>query len=797
MGMDYSKINDWILREDCFDAEHLGKCEAVMCLGNGYLGLRSALEERYVNETRDMLVAGTFNQFAPPTVNELPNAADMTAVELWINGERFTLEQGTIDDYSRELNIRTAELTRQVTWTSPKGAKVKLSFRRVVSLTQLHDFALQIAITPLSGDIDLKIRSGIDGRVTNSGAQHFVDGDKRLYEGQYIQYVPRTTQSEITFAENTVHRFARDGKPVDEPIQIYMAWRKIYGEYTLTVKEGETLTLEKFCNLYTTRDLEMEGKSVREMQDLSLANLKELSAGGYAALAEQTAADWKEKVWDVAPITIEGNDYDQFAIRFAQYHLQLMVPAHDSRMSIAAKGLSGEGYLGHSFWDTEIFLLPYYTFTQPDVARKLEEYRYLSLPSAHMKAKDNGYAGAMVPWQTAWLDDGEVTPLYKEVDVVTGLPSKIWTGPIEQHVTADVAFGVWQYYMITGDQDYMDQYGYEIIFDTAIFWVSRLEDKCRQVTGHMNEKTGEIEFTETVTEDGLYHICDIIGPDEYKEHKTDNAFTNYLAVWNMRTAMSYYEELKKEKPALFDQLNQKLDLDTYEPQWQEKVDKVYLPIPNENNVLPQDSTYLTLKDIDLTKYREQDFVGGILRDYNMLQISQIQVSKQADVLVLFFLLEDLFAPEVKAATWEYYAARTIHDSSLSKCTHAVLAADMREMDLAYDFFEESTQIDMGPVMTTSNDGIHAASFGGVWQGVVYGFGGLRMLGGKLRIDPVLPDAWDRLCYTLCWKGQKLQVEVTKTQVTVTNLTGTGPVEILLCGTKQTLENQLTCAVRNA
>ncbi len=794
MGMDYGRINDWVLREDSFDPENLGKCEAVMCLGNGYLGLRSALEEKYVGEIRDLLVCGTFDQFAPTVVNELPNAPDMTAIELWIDGDRFTLDRGTIDSYSRELNVRTAELTRNVCWTSPKGAKVQLKFRRVVSLSRLHDFALRVEITPLSEDVKVRVTSGIDGRVTNSGAQHFREGDKRLYDGQYMQYVPMTIQSGITFAENTVHKFFMNGEPIEVPTQLYMALRKIYGGYDFALSKGETLTIEKYCNVFTTRDADMEGKTVGEMQEISLDDVKELEDIGYENLAAMTAQDWKEQVWDPIPIIIEGNDYDQFALRYSQYQLRLMVPAHDNRMSIGAKGLSGEGYLGHVFWDNEIFLLPYYTFTEPEVARKLEEYRYLSLPSAHMKAKDYGYEGAMVPWQTAWLDDGEVTPLSKEVDIVTGMPLKILTGPLEQHVTADVAFGAWQYYMITGDQDFMNRYGYEIIFDTAKFWVSRLEDKCRQITVSVNPQTKQTELSETVTEDGLYHICDIIGPDEYKEHKTDNAFTNYLAVWNIRTAMAYYEQIKKEDPALFDELNAKLDLDKFYQEWTQKVDKIYLPVPNEDNVLPQDSTYLTLQEIDLTKYFEQDFVGGILRDYNMSQIDNMQVSKQADVLVLFFLLENAFPPEVKKATWEYYAARTIHDSSLSRCTHAVLAADMRQLDLAYKLFEESTQIDLGPVMTTSNDGIHAASFGGIWQGAIYGFGGLRMLGGNLRIDPALPDVWTNLSYTLYWRGQKLKVDVTHEQVTVTKLTGDEPITLTLCGKEQTLTDSLTCAL---
>ncbi len=794
MGMDYSRAKDWILREDSFDPNHLGKTEAIMALGNGYMGVRSAAEERYLGETRDCLVNGTFNMADDTAVTELPNVPDMTTVEIWINGARFTLEQGTIDSFSKELNIRTAELKREIVWTSPKGDQVKFTFYRIVSLTRLHDFAIRAEITPLSGDVSVRFSSGINGQVTNAGAQHFTDGDKRLYDGRYMQFVPVTTQSGITFVVSTCHQFRKNEEQIDVPIQIYMTLRRIYGVFEVDVKKDETLAMEKYCDVYTSRDIDMNGKSQEEMQAIALTGLKDMESAGYRALAEESADEWDKEIWQRVPITIEGNDYDQFAIRFAQYHMRVMVPSHDSRMNIGAKSLTGEGYKGHCFWDTEIFLLPYYMFTQPEVARRLEDYRYFSLPGAHKKAAHNGYAGAMYPWESAWLDDGEVTPEFLDVDVVTGRPNKVWTGLIEQHITSDVAFGVWQYYVITGDQDYMDKCGYELIFDTARFWVSRLEDKCRQIKETLNPETNEIELTETVTEDGLYHICDVVGPDEYKEHKTDNAFTNYMAVWNIKKAIQYYDELKANRPKMFKRLNESLQLDQYYEQWNEKVNKIYLPVPNEDGVLPQDSTYLTLQDIDLSKYKAQDFIGGICRDYNMPQINEIQVSKQADVLVLFFLLEDLFPAEVKKQTWKYYAERTLHDSSLSLSTHAVLAADMKEPAMAYDLFEDSTKIDLGPVMTTSDAGVHAASFGGIWQGVVYGFGGLRMLGGKLRIDPLLPEEWTKLEYQLWWRDQELQVTITPGEVKVVNLTGKKPIPINLCGDEVTLDKELTHAL---
>lgn len=375
----------------------------------------------------------------------------------------------------------------------------------------------------------------------------------------------------------------------------------------------------------------------------------------------------------------------------------------------------------------------------------------------------------MFPWESAWLDDGEVTPEFMDVDIVTGKPIKVWSGIIEQHITSDVAYGAWQYAVITGDEEFMERYGYELIMDTANFWASRLE------------KTGT---------DGTYHINDVVGPDEFREHVNDNAFTNYMAHWNMVKAMEYFHLLKEEKPEIFARLDEKMNLEAAYREWKDGSERIYLPKPTKEHVLPQDDRYLSCRDIDLTKYKEQEHVGGITRDFNMEQINEIQVSKQADALVLFFLLENEFPAEVKKATWGYYEKRTIHDSSLSLSTHSVLASDMGEKELAYSLFQKASMIDLGTFMGSSNAGIHAASFGGVWQCVVYGFGGVRMLDGKLRINPSLPNEWEELAFTTLWKGQKLAVKVAKDLIFVQNLTGTAEVEIEICGEQKSVQEEL-------
>ncbi len=769
--LDFSKAREWKIVETDFDPSALGKAEANFCLGNGYLGLRSALEERYPGETRDLLVAGTFDRFSPEEVTELPNAADVTNIELTLDGERFDLLQGTIHAYSRTLDIQNGRLTREVDWVSPKGKRFSLQFERIVSLRRLHTIALRVTVIPES-DARIMIRSGIDGRVTCDGSQHFTEGQTRFYDKKYMQFCPRTIQSNITFVLGAAHRFAVDGAACAPVSDINIVRRQMYSSFTVELKAGQRLAMEKYANVFTTRDREAADIDLPTLQAYALGRLKEDEAAGFEALAAESAAAWREKVWDRAILEVEGSDFDQLALRFAQYHMQIMTPAHDNRMNIGAKGFSGEGYKGHTFWDTEIFLLPYFIFTMPEVARSLEEYRYLSLPGAHEKARHNGFEGAQFPWESAWLDDGEVTPEYMGTDIVTGQLIKVWSGYIEIHITADVAFGVWQYYTVTGDQDYMDRYGYELILDCAKFWASRLEEG----------------------EDGLLHINDVVGPDEYKEHVDDNAFTNYMALWNIRKAIEYAELLASEKPALYAALDGKLDITALLPTWKEKADRIFLTKPNEHGVLPQDSTYLTLRDIDLTKYKQQTHVGGIYKDYNQEQITKIQVTKQADVMVLFYLLEEQFPKEVKLASWNYYEPRCLHDSSLSLSTHSVLACDIGDPETGYQMFEKACLIDLDNANPHSSDaGIHAASYGGLWQCAVYGFGGLRMLGGKLRVSPCLPKAWRKLRYAVQWKGQRLIVTVTKNSVELLNETGSAPVTLEIWGKEYAFNDTLTVA----
>lgn len=738
-------LKNWLIQESEFDDRYLGKCEAIFAQGNGYLGIRNALEESYSGETRNTFVTGTFNKASEEEVTELPNVPDMTGMTILIDGHEINLSRGELKDYKRTLNLKNGEVVREFTWNSPTNICVKAIFKRIVSLANEHVMASSLDLY-VDKDVSIIIESGIDGSVTNSGAQHFKNIKRRIYNAKEMQYLSKTTESGVWIAQH-----ATCSLNVDADVLPIMGRRTLKNRYSFQALKGEKIHFEKISVIHSSRDRKYEGVPFNEVEEILKSDgrydLQTEFEKGYEVLKEESEAKWRE-YWEQSDICIQGDaDFDQLAVRFALYHLNIMVKHDDNRVGIGAKALTGEGYKGHSFWDTEMFILPYFTFTKPDTARTLLEYRYRNLFGAHLKAKECGYEGAMYPWECAWVDDGEVTPLYMGADVVTGEVTKCWTGIIEHHISADIAYAVEQYYKVTGDINYMEKYGYEIILDTALFWASRVQYN---------------------TTRDRYEILDVIGPDEYKEHVDNNAYTNYMAAYNMDQALKIISKLSIENIPLYQKLNEKLNLPYIKEKIEKCITKLYLPLPNDDGIIPQTDQFLKLKELDLKKYKESKEVLTIYNDFNTEQLNQYMVSKQADTVMLMFLLDTLFDKDTKRKNFVFYENKTLHDSSLSKSTHAILANDLGLEEMAYNLYQGALNIDLGTQMKSSNEGIHSASLGGIWESTVMGFGGVRMQGDDLRIAPRLPKKWKKLDFPLHWQGVPLRVCVEDGKVAVEN-----------------------------
>lgn len=752
------KEKSWIIEETSFNEKYTGKCESVFTQGNGYLGLRNSLEEQYVNTVRGMFITGTFNKASKDEVTELPNVSDIVNMEIELNGERFSMNENNIKEYSRTLNLYTGETCRNVLWKGKNGDIVHLSFHRFVSYENVHVIGAYVEIKPVNCEMKVKVVSGIDAQVTNHGAQHLTEFSKRAFEEKFLQMGMVTTESAVSIAVSTVHKVFQSGKYTEDAAsKIIDDRRKIHAEIQLVIPQGETARVEKISTVHSSRDLEYvasgkepEGENV--CRD-GLDNLKEAEEKSYETLLGESKKVW-EKIWKKQDIQIDSKEDDaQIAVRFALYHLQIMVRREDNRVGIGAKALSGEGYKGHSFWDTETFIFPYFQMAEPETARTLLEFRYKGLYGARKKAIENGYKGAMYPWEAAWVSDGEVTPYVVGVNVHTGEPMICLTGVIEQHITSDIIFALWQYYAATDDQDFMDRYGYEMTIETARFWNSRLE---------------------WIEENNRYEIRDVIGPDEYKEHVDNNAYTNYMAHENMRLAAQVIACIRDEKKDIYGKMQKLMQeegtsLEQLEEELKDKMKKLYLPQPDEKTgIIPQFDGYFDLKEIDLSVYKNASVVGTVFHDYSGEDVQGMQAGKQADIVELLYQMEDITTPDNKAKNYVYYEARTLHDSSLSKAIHSITACDLGMEKEAYEMFMSAALTDLGQEMKSSDAGIHSANMGGVWQDVVMGFGGIRIRDGHLRIAPNCPKQWEKFTYPLYWKGNELHITVCKDGVEVIN-----------------------------
>lgn len=686
-----------------FDEETLNKEATLMTTGNGYLGVRAVHEEKYRNQDRGFFVRGIFDRTIGTEAAELVNLPDITEQELRINGEIFSLNSPQVTDYQRSLDLTTGELIRSLRWKTEQGDWFKITNKRIVSQKNKEQIAFQLLVEPLSGSADISVKTGIDGQVSNGGNQHLIERDIRMFDERLLVAEYETIESQITLG--LAMRLNKSGI-------ISAKNRKIQTNIQEDCQKNDVFVFEKVAYIYSSLETDDPLDSAKKAADQEIS---------YEKIAKETKKSWND-FWSEHRVVVNSqNAFDQLALDFACYHLQIMTP-DDPQFSVAAKGLTGEGYKGHVFWDTEIFILPFFLHNEPDTAKKLLKYRFLRLAGAKEKARQNNYRGALFPWESA-LTGYEETPKYAAINIRTGKRQIISSAVAEHHIVADIAYAVIDLYQTTADQEFMDKYGKELLKETALFWLSR-----------------------GVEINGRIEIHDVIGPDEYTEHVNNNTYTNYLAAYNVRSA-----------------LEQQVGDEQLQEQFRRFLDKLYLPNENADGLIPQDDTFLEKPVIDLSKYKEQAGNQLILTDYSRQEVIDRQILKQADLVMLFYLQPDLFSFETIKQNLYYYEDRTIHDSSLSKAIHAIVAARIHEAEWAYEMFQAACRIDLNDQPHTSDEGIHGAALGAVWLTVIFGFAGIKK-GDVLEINPQLPNAWKQLKFNFYWRNEKITVQMTQDSV---------------------------------
>lgn len=733
---------DWCIEETGFDIRRANVFETLFTTGNGYLGTRGTLEEGFRGERSGTFLNGVFDAHDAPVI-DLVNAPDWMSLSVHVHGVRLDVQSCKVVSHRRALDLRQGVLWRETVFEDEQGRRTQIESLRFASFADQNLCVLRLAVTPLNHSGPVILESALDGRRSNlerlpayAGTPEFppeVKWDKWA-KSLHIEPVAAAAGPDDLYLEmrtigSGIHiGYAATLVPSALPQSNTTGRRsgRVAERQEFALRAGETLTADKFVTIHHSRHVPADRIAATCRADLAHHHLR----GFDRALADNAAA-W-HRFWNDCDVSIGGDPELTQAARFSIYHLLIAANPHDPTVNIGAKSLSGEGYRGHVFWDTEIFLLPFYIYTQPDTARALLMYRYHTLDGARANARENGFRGAQFAWESA--DTGvETTPKWTPDG-----QHRIWTGEEEIHVTADVAYGVLTYVAATGDTAFLADFGAEILFETSRFWLSRLEE---------DAATGKLVLRR------------VIGPDEFHEHVDNNAFTNRMAQWHLVQAARIHDDLARQNPEALGKLARRIGLSPDEAaQWRAAAGRILIPFDTDRGLVEQFEGYFTLRDVPVTEWDGND-MPCYPPGYNHFNAGETTLLKQPDVVMLMYVLPDEFSDAAKRLNYAYYEPRTLHKSSLSPAVHSIMGIEVGDRARALQYFRRSALVDLVDNQGNTQDGMHIASAGGTWQALVFGFGGFRVRNGQISFRPWLPPGWNAVQFCLRWQGSRIVVRI--------------------------------------
>jgi trehalose/maltose hydrolase-like predicted phosphorylase len=725
----------WVLSYEGYNILNESAVESGFAFGNGFLGMRAARSVsrgptwvgwlgygRWASWPR-CYVAGLFDvpNIEPPVPALVP-VADWSRVRILLDGEPLLAREGEVLVGTRKLDLRHGLLLSAWKHRTPAGITGE---GRELRLLSLADRATGLQLLRLSLD-----RDGVDVRLEASFAMAGLGMEPVRLEQDLGAWRMEGTGKGVAMTGAATLRL--DGDPVapDRPFSLRWVWR-------WRSVAGQVAELDRLVAV-ARADTAEDDPAPRA----SAALARSRGLGWRAVLAAHEAA-WDAR-WLASDIIIEGDDESQRAIRFAVYHLTSAANPEDDRVSIGARALTGDAYLGHVFWDTEIYLLPFYTAVWPEAARALLMYRFHTLPAARAKAAHFGFKGALYAWESA--DTGvETTP--ERVVGSDGTLIDILTGKMEHHISADVAYAVWHYWRATGDDDFFLRAGAEILLDTARFWASRAVAEA----------------------DGRRHIRHVIGPDEYHEDVDDNAFTNMMARWNIARALETIDLLRVRWPKDAVALQDRLALGVDElADWRDAIARIVIGLDSATGIFEQFAGFHALEPLDLADYADRTVPIDVVIGREQTQRSQ--VVKQADVVALIGLLPEEFPGAMAETNFRHYEPRCAHGSSLSAGMHALVAARLGDSEMGLRYLRETAALDLD-LDPNSAGGVRIAGLGALWQATMLGFVGLDLRGDTLGIDPKLPPQWRSLSFHVCWRGRSVAIRIAGGTVEATLVEG--------------------------
>jgi beta-phosphoglucomutase len=725
MTMQYNAPSEdiWCMTEEGFNPALIAHYESIFALTNGYMGMRASLETNPSLGDAGFFIAGVFDN-VQGHIHEIVNLPIWVGIGMNVDGFPVDLRKGVLLEYKRTLDMKQGILFTHIVWRDAANHTTCFELATLVHQTEKHLGLQWGTITPLDYSANVGFESTLDAWTIKYGCPsktpRLKDHKTAPLENKGISIAVSTKGTGLRIAMasiiNATGAENRKCKASDDRISETM---------TVPVKEGEPLHFHKKAIAFTSRDGENpEGLAATELTRFENTSLQDLIASHVNA--------WTE-VWNRTDIQIEGDTRAQKAIRFNCFHLAALANPSDDRLSIGAKGLHGNGYAGVYFWDTEIYMLPFYTHTNPASAKAFLKYRHHMLEDARKNAESMEQKGAFYPWNSSITGRGYHWPKWQE------------------HVGSDVAYGIDWYVRATGDTEFLHNDGAEIIFETARYWQHRVEP---------SKERG-------------YEITGLMGPDEIHRDIANNAFTNYLVKWHLNRAAELAVEL--EKAGLWTAMSAKLNLSTSDVKsWSTIAEKIYFPFDEERNIHEQFEGYFQLpeKMIDRSLSRMQ-YTGPVQHSFCPTKVAQ-----QADTILMYWMFQKDFPEDVRKAGYKYYEPRCSHTSSLSRCIFAPIAAQTGLVEEAYRQFMLSAEADFSEgIEMESESGIHAACMGGTWLAAVTGFGGVWPRGDVLCLAPCLPAHWKGLAFPFAWQGNVLEIEVRPGAVRVRTRSGRTQVEV--------------------
>ncbi len=705
----------WLLTVKGYDPLREGSLASRFAISNGFLGVRGArattLGALWVVPAHTY-VAGLFDlpniEMATP---QLVPAAGWVRLKLVLPSGPLVYHPSNVASHRTTLDMKRGALLSEFTRLKGPELSMRLRTLRFVSLSERAIGMQLIQVEIEEGEVEVKVEASFEGLGLALEAER-LDRDLGVW---------RTHHTRKGLAMATASAVQLDGR-----ILLPAAQGQLKSSWIWQTHPGQVASFERAVAFV---------RSDSEAFDPGPLALKKLGAArqlGWRGMTEAHDAAWASR-WRRSQIEVEGDKAAQQALRFAVYHLNSAANPDDEHVSIGARALTGDGYHGHVFWDTEIYLLPFYIMTWPEAARALLMYRFHTLGGARAKAARMGWRGALYAWESA--DTGaEATPDFVVAPDRQVVP--VLCGEEEQHISADVAYGVWQYWQATGDDAFLRDAGAEIILETGRFWASRAQPEA----------------------DGRYHIRGVIGPDEYHEDIDDSAYTNVMARWNIYRALDVAALLRQRWPECWTRLSSRLDISEAElEQWRTVAERMATGFDPKTGLYEEFEGYFKLEDIDLAAYAGRSVPMDIVLGRERTQKSQ--VVKQADVVALLALLPEEFPGDTGEKNFRYYEPRCGHGSSLSPSMHGLVAARLGLPEMALRYFRQSAAIDLTDTHVAMDAGVHIGALGGNWMLVVLGFAGLSLRSDGLSVDPRLPPDWRGLAFAVEWRGRVLKIEI--------------------------------------